>query len=348
MSTLYEETQRFRRELLTKDRAAASKMAAAYSRAYRDIATELDAVISRIRTLRDQGLDDTAIRAAIYQEGRLRVLLDKVRDQVARFASQADIIIGGSTEAARDLGRTAGGALVDIAIPEGLTVSPSVPTGTMTGSAVVSSEATPLATGAIERVVPATQLLRGLAPAAEDAVTKALVSGLAQGKNPRVIARMIRDALGGNLTRALTISRTETLRAYREAQREVYLEFPDLVTGQQWVCALDKRSCAACIALHGTIIKVDEPMPAHPNCRCTVAPLVDGGPRIRSGVQWFRSQPASLQREVLGPAKYEAYAARRITLPDLVDLKRSPVWGDSASVASLGTAAQNAAVRRMS
>lgn len=345
MSTLYEETQRFRRALLDKDRAAASKMAAAYSRAYRDIATDLDKVIARIRELKDSGVSDAEIRSLIYREGRLRVLLDKVRTQVSRFASQADVIIGGSTEAARDLGLEAAAKLIDIALPEGLTVSPSVPTGGATGVSTVVPQAITLPTAAIERVIPASQLLGGLAPAAQEAVSKALISGLAQGKNPRVVARMMRDALGQNLTRALTIARTETLRAYREASREVYLG-SDLVTAQQWVCALDRRSCAACIALHGTIIPVNEPLPAHPNCRCTVAPVVQGGPRISSGVSWFRAQSAELQQQVLGPSRYQAYASRRITLPDLVHLRRSAVWGDSAGVASLTQAAQNAGMRR--
>lgn len=348
MATLYEETQRFRRALLDKDRQAAARMAVAYSRAYRDLAADLDRVVARIQAMRDEGMPDARIRSAIYSEQRTRVLLDKVRDQVARFAGQADVIIGGSTEAASVLGKEAAAALIDVALPEGISASPVVPAPGQQGQAALMPQTVNVPTRAAERLVTPTTLLQGLAPAAQEAVAGALVSGIAAGKSPRVIARGVRDALGGNLTRALTIARTETLRAYREASREVYLENASVVEAQQWICALDRRSCAACIALHGKIIPLDEPLPAHPNCRCTVAPLVTGGPRVSPGTRWFRDQPADIQREILGPAKYDAYRSRQITLPDLVHTRTSPVWGDSAGVASLSQAEANAAARRAS
>lgn len=343
MSALEDETQRFRRDLLGKDRQAAARLTVAYSQAVREIDSELATVRRAIQRARDAGTPDTEIRSLLFREGRLQALDAKVRAQVARFARGADIIIGGAIDTARELGRGAAGTLIEVALPEGVSVSPA---GRSTEIQPVIAQTVNVPTGAVERAIPAATLLEGLAPQAAESVGNALAAGIAQGKNPRVIARQVKDALGGNLTRALTISRTETLRAYREATREVYIENADVVQGQQWVAALDGRSCPACIALHGSVIPLDEAMPAHPNCRCTVAPLVDGGPVIGSGASWFRQQPASLQAQILGPSKFAAFRGRQITLPDLVQVRTSAVWGRSSGVASLSQARANAAARR--
>lgn len=355
MATLYETTQQYRRDLLRGERQAAARMAVAYSQAVRQIDAELVAVRQSIQRARDAGTPDTEIRSLLFREGRLQALDAKVREQIGRFARGADIIIGGAIDTARELGTEAAGTLIDIALPEGVTVSPAGPTPEIQP---VLAQTVNVPTAAAERVIPAATLLEGLAPQAAESVGNALAAGLAQGKNPRVIARQVRDALGGNLTRALTIARTETLRAYREASREVYQQNPN-VRAQRWVAALDDRTCPACVALHGTTFPLGEVMATHPNCRCTTAPATVSwrelgfgntpeAVQIESGVSWFRQQDEDTQRRILGPSKYALYRGRQITLPDLVQRRDSPVWGPSSQVASVAQARANAAQRRAS
>jgi SPP1 gp7 family putative phage head morphogenesis protein len=354
VSTVYERTQQFRSDLLAKERRAAARMTLAYSQAARRLTTELTSVQEAIRIARDAGKANDEIASLLFREGRLTVLREKVLIEVGRFAREADVIIGGSVDTARELGRASAAELVDLVLPEGITASPTGAPGQPVVPATIN-----VPTAAVERVVPASTLIAGLAPQAQEAVGNALASGLAQGKNPRAVARMMRDALGGNLTRALTIARTETLRAYREASREVYLENSDVLMGQQWIAALDSRSCPACIALHGQVFPLEEVMPAHPNCRCTTAPApmsprdlglgnIPGIDPIETGPSWFRRQPTSTQRQILGPGKYALYRSRKITLPDLVERRESAVWGPSSQVASAATAQANAAARRAS
>lgn len=52
--------------------------------------------------------------------------------------------------------------------------------------------------------------------------------------------------------RALRISRTEMLRAYREATRRNYQANGDIVPGWRWLCAKQPRTCAARLAMDGT------------------------------------------------------------------------------------------------
>jgi SPP1 gp7 family putative phage head morphogenesis protein len=357
VATLYERTQQFRDELLRKERRTAARMAAAYRPAYRNINAELIRVQEQIREARDAGRTNDEIASLLFRRGRLQRLQDLVLVEIGRFAGQADIIIGGAIDTARELGTDTAGQLVDLVLPEGITASPTAPPGSPVQGVVAQTVTLP--TAAIERAVPTATLLAGLAPQAQDAVGNALAAGLAQGKNPRAVARMMREALGGNLTRALTISRTETLRAYREAQREVYQQNADVLRGQQWVSALDRRSCPACIALHGKVFPLGEPMAAHPNCRCTMAPATrpwrelgfGSTPEavdINPGAQWFRSQPEATQRQILGPQRFALYRGRQITLDDLVQRRDSPVWGASSQVASIAQAQANAAARRAS
>jgi hypothetical protein len=62
-----------------------------------------------------------------------------------------------------------------------------------------------------------------------------------------------------------------------------------------WQSSLDKKTCAFCIAMHGTAHPLGEPMVSHPNCRCvpTDAPL------RRQGWAWLRSQPSTVQNAIL-------------------------------------------------
>ncbi|MCU0502860.1 MAG: phage head morphogenesis protein, partial [Anaerolineae bacterium] len=84
---------------------------------------------------------------------------------------------------------------------------------------------------------PLRALLDELGPVASTAVRDTLLQGVALGWNPKKIAREMRQALGGNLVRALRISRTETLRAYREATFRSYAANSDVIDGWIWLSA---------------------------------------------------------------------------------------------------------------
>lgn len=356
--TLYEQAQAFRADLLKQDRRAAGQLVRAYAEPYRRISQEIDRVRVRMAKARDAG--QAINQVWVYQEGRLRVLQSLVLEQITKFGGEADIIIGGAIDIATTQGAEDAGVLLNMALPEGISASPTSPPGQVQP---VVPESVRLASGAVEQVVAVTQqgaavgnLLATVGPDAVAVVTDALVSGVALGKNPKVIARDMRQALGGNLTRALTIARTETLRAYREASRTAFAA-NDAVTGWVWTADLSNRTCASCWAQHGSVHPLDEVMATHPRCRCSMVPKTRSwrelgfgdtpeAVKIEDGPSVFRRLPAADQEAILGPAKYRAYRGREITLPDVVAKRQSPVWGPSTSEAGLNAAKDNAAARR--
>ena len=93
-----------------------------------------------------------------------------------------------------------------------------------------------------------------------------LVRGTALGRNPRDVARDMRDDLAGGLNKALVIARTEGLRPYREVGRSQY-EKSGVVTGQKRLCGHDGRVCAACLADEGTVYGLREVISDHPQGR---------------------------------------------------------------------------------
>ena len=161
------------------------------------------------------------------------------------------------------------------------------------------------------------------------------------GQGPAAIARAVRGALGGNLARALTICRTETLRAYREASRRSYEANADVVDGWVWNCACTARSCAMCWAMHGSVHPLTERLDDHPNGRCSMLPHVKELPGLgaqalpESGpAQFARLEPAA-QDAIVGRATGRAYRAGAIRLEDVVGRTFDPDWGPGRRVRSL-------------
>lgn len=362
MANLYEQAQAFREALLSGDRRAAAALIRSYGAAYRRLGTELDSVRSAITAARAAGVADADIPSLLYREGRIQVLAEKVRAEITKFAGEADIIVGGAIDVARVQGTEHAAQLLQIALPQGISVSPASTPGAAFQPVVpesigLASGAVTQATAMTQASAPVGQLLATLGPEAAKSVTDALVSSIAAGKNPNVVAREIRTALGGNLTRALTIARTETLRAYREASRAEYQANADVLRGWIWTADMSNRTCASCWAQHGSVHPLDEVMATHPRCRCSMVPATRSwrelgfgstpeSVKIEEGPAVFRRLPEADQRQILGDAKFRAYKSRQITLPDLVAKRESPVWGPSTSEAGLRAAKDNAAARR--
>lgn len=109
-------------------------------------------------------------------------------------------------------------------------------------------------------------------------ISRALTSGLVQGKNPKAIARdMVNEVDGIPLNRARMIARTEIIRAHAEGQLDALEKLGVEQVGVQveWLTAEDDLVCPECEELGGTTYEIDDAhdlIPAHPNCRCCFTP----------------------------------------------------------------------------
>jgi hypothetical protein len=129
----------------------------------------------------------------------------------------------------------------------------------------------------------------------------------------------------------MRMTRTVQIYSYRESARANYLANNDVVSGWQWSAQLDSDTCSFCISMNGSIHDLDESLDGHYNCRCAPIPIVKGFPSVLeegSGEQWFRDQPESVQKEMLGPGKYSAWQNGQFNFSDLGIRREDEVYGE--------------------
>ena len=93
------------------------------------------------------------------------------------------------------------------------------------------------------------------------------------------IASAIRKGVDGNgsmgIVRARMIARTEVINAYNVGAKKRYEQAGLTEKDMVWITTFDERTCVICSGYDGMLIsKTGEIPPAHPNCRCTIAPVV--------------------------------------------------------------------------
>ena len=344
---LYVKAQEFRNALARGDKAAAHTMVSQYQGAYNRISAEITRTQGAIMALRDAGVPRDQWLWRLTQERRLLQLRDSVLANLGKYGEAANAIVLGATTEAATTAVGQASELIHESLPNGLAVSPSklpdMPMEWVAGEARLSDYAMQQL-GAFQ---PTEYFMKEMGFAAADGIHTALQEGITVGENPRVIARRMRDSLGGSLQRSLTIARTETLRVYREASRQVYQAAPQgLIKGWKWVAACDLTTCPACWANHGRTFPLSMPMPAHPNCRCTMAPATASWEelgfgstpkdvQVPMGKDMFRKLPEGDKARILGPKRYKAYKTGGATLEDMAGLRKHPYFGDSVQVNSL-------------
>jgi len=327
---IYQVAAEHRRALLAGEREAAARMVRAYGETWRRIQSELEYITQRIEEARRAGEE---VRASwLFRQRRWQALNEQVLAEVQRFerqveesvrAQQAEVVAA-AREHAREQARA-------------VARSPEAAARVAATWNRVPTEATEDLVGFLADGSPLRTLLDGLGAEASAGVQRALLVGLATGQNPRQIARFVRREFGLPLARALMISRTEVLRAYRESTRRTYQQNRHLIRGWRWLAAHQPRTCPACLAMDGSIHALDERLDDHPNGRCAMTPvLVDEEPPAReTGEQWLERQSQEVQERVLGKAGAAAYRAGKVKLQDFVGRRFSPEWGTTRYAKSL-------------
>lgn len=327
MADLYAQANRFRNQVVSRERAAASDLVRAYGHAWTEIRTQLDRLTKEIEAERKAGRSIST--GWLFQQGRLENLLRETEAQVGEFARFADDKIVNEQTKAVEAAQKHTAALVETQL-EGRR-----PPGVLASFQRLPKEALNDLVGFTSDGTPLRALLDELGPSASANVRKALIQGVATGANPRKIAREVRQELGGDLVRALRISRTEVLRSYRESSIRGMAANAGVVEQWRWNATKTTRTCAMCLAMDGQTFPVTVSFSSHPQCRCGPLPVTKYFTPKETGAEWFARQSAADQREVLGPGKFELYAAGQLQLADLVAERQDPKWGLVRSERSL-------------
>lgn len=172
-----------------------------------------------------------------------------------------------------------------------------------------------------------------------------LVRGIAVGANPRDTAsRIVREAEGrfnGGLTRALVISRTETLDAYRAGTRASEKLNEDILTDWEWHAKLDARTCPSCIGQHGTRFPLETPGPFdHHQGRCARVSVTKSWKDLGFDIpeppsetpdarSWFDNLTPETQKEIMGSERLRLLNEGKISWGDLSQKRTTPGWRDS-------------------
>lgn len=340
-------------------------MAKAYHSAWLRIRKKLDDLEEEQQRLLSAGEDIPMVW--FYNNERYQKLLKQVSDELQKFASYAeDKTLEQQAQAVRQ-GLSDAEELALLALGE-------VPAGINIKWFSLNRRAVETMVGMNQPGSPLHMLFSVFGAEGLSLAKTALEDALILGQGPRDVARALRDALGVSLTRALTIARTEMLRAYRTANLASYKENRHIVKGWKWMATLDKRTCASCFAMHGKVFDIDEEFVSHPNCRCTAAAVTPTWEEIGNrygldlseldqrevetmeslmargyteeqanqylmrsltGEQAFGMLDEKTQQEILGKAKFLAWKDGAFEFADLSVMTHSPIWGDGRKVASL-------------
>lgn len=246
MAEIYDIADQFRAALLTKERAAAVRLVQAYGQAWKALQANIDEVTRKIEAARAAGEEVNA--DWLRRQARYKALLDQVAVEIAKFANLAKKEITKEQRAAVDAARSDAERLLQAST--GSDTPPGVDlTFNRLPAAAVRAQVGFLSDGS-----PLASLLNQLGPAARKSVEASLLQAVALGHNPRKTATAIKDALGGNLTRALRIARTETIRSYREATHQTFQANADTLDGWIWNASLSGRTCFPV----GTLVQTDQ------------------------------------------------------------------------------------------
>lgn len=315
MASIYETALEQRRQLLAGERDAATRLAQTYASAY-------DAVEAALKRLLLEIGDTTPTKQQLISLTQYRDLLTtlaNVNDDLARrtgaqvASQQRQAFLAGA-----DAARVQVDTLISTAGLNQLAYLPA-PTDALAALTGLAADGSPLP-----------ELLRQSGNTTAQNVIDALTRGIAAGLDPARIAEIVKNVWGQSLARALRLSRTETLRAYRTGTLWAYQQ-SDVVTAWEWLAARSARTCPACLALDGRIFQLTEPMPAHVNCRCTMIPVVldERTSKRTSGADWFANQSEAQKMKILGQRGYDAYK-NGATLDQFLVWRDSDLWGKQA------------------
>ncbi len=260
MSRLTDAVNALRRELLQGNSRAAADLFNAHKVAFNATQAQLDRLLKAMAEAKANGA--VISQAWLFRQQRLEELQAQASAEMAVFARLAEQRVTSEQQNAVVRSQDDTKQLAFAALEDAGRVMPAITTN---WNRLPVESLTDLV-GALQDGSPLRRLFDDFGSQASEGMRKALIAGIATGASPRDIGRQIRQVLDIGLTRAQTIARTETLRAYRSASLRTYEENADVVSGWRWMASLSPRTCRVCLAMHGKVFPLTTPFGSHVNC----------------------------------------------------------------------------------
>ena len=185
--------------------------------------------------------------------------------------------------------------------------------------------------------------LKGISAAMDKTISHTLAQGIVDGLNPKQMGKQIAAQIDTiTRTRAVTIARTETIRAHHVANIGVYRQagIEGVTVEAEWSTAGDERVCPVCEKMAATddgeervysLDEIEPLIPAHPNCRCSVIPL----PAVKASTNNVAKHMKGLGWVEMNPDQVKE--ANALFNPSDADLSVSPPEGAPEKVQEIYT-----------
>lgn len=285
---------------------------------------------------------ETISRAQMLRSERLQKVLGVIRRKLEALAKDVGVRVIADLERVIDMAGSAQASIIDSQLPPGAEQLIDLDAW----SRVDQRQIDAIVRRTTKQITSRTQPLSDDAYAA---VRGELVRAIASGSNPkatakRMVARAEREFNGG-LSRALTIARTETIDAYRDAAAAGEEQHEDVLAGWIWLANLRPGICPACLGMNGTVHELDEPGPmGHQNCRCARVPKVkpwselgfdleEPRSEIPDADEFFAGLTKEQQVDILGRRGWEAWNLGQWPRESWAERRSTDGWRDSYGTA---------------
>lgn len=117
-------------------------------------------------------------------------------------------------------------------------------------------------------------------------IRRSLMSAINEGDSIPEAMRRVRSVMGietdrrkgyrSNFNRVQTVTRTVINQASNDGAYSIFQQNADVLSGYQWIVARDERVCPSCLEKANRVYNINdvERPPLHPNCRCTIIPVI--------------------------------------------------------------------------
>jgi SPP1 gp7 family putative phage head morphogenesis protein len=163
-------------------------------------------------------------------------------------------------------------------------------------------------------------------------VDKALRISWTEGESLGNAVRRVRATVDISKRSAQTLVRTANTHISNAVQQASAEANADIVKEVEWRSVLDSRTTWICRSRDGERYPIDSGPrpPAHPGCRSIVTEVLKdyAPPQRETYADWLKRQPASVQDEIIGPARGKLLRAGKFDVQDFVDLRGKPLTLD--------------------